>query len=96
MREACVAGTLDPAASWVTCWQAELAEKRARSIRYQLGRGEVAAGQELAEFDFKAIPVNAVTGARAACWRPADAPRNACWYRRNGYRQKSHWRSASR
>jgi DNA replication protein DnaC len=39
--------------------KAELAEKRARSIRYRLAAAKLPLMKELAEFDFKASPVNA-------------------------------------
>ena len=39
--------------------KAELAEKRARSIRYRLAAAKLPLVKELAEFDFKASPVNA-------------------------------------
>jgi DNA replication protein DnaC len=57
--------------------KAELAEKRARSIRYRLAAAKLPLVKELAEFDFKASPVNAALVRDLHAGGLLTPPRNA-------------------
>jgi len=57
--------------------KAELAEKRARSIRYRLAAAKLPLVKELAEFDFKASPVNAALVRELHAGGLLTPPRNA-------------------
>ena len=51
--------------------KAEIAEKQARSIRYQMGIAKLPLAKELADFVFKGTPINERTGARSGDRRPS-------------------------